>query len=202
MSTPIRARRWLALAALLMVQARVGLAQSRWVDRIELGYSTSTNNNSDGLGGGSIGGSAFVGRELNHWLALGLEVGYYQVRDETTVTPVGCASPSQPGALECASEREDKNRWIQTGATLLMSPTQGTWRPHASVGLGAWFAKGRNTIDIIEDATGQSEPGFPTSSSSTAFALGLSLGAGLDWSPGNGSWSVGAGARIHLLEGW
>jgi opacity protein-like surface antigen len=188
-------------AGLLVASTAVAQAQSGWTGRLEAGYATSTNNTSSGLGGGSFGGSAFVGRELNHWLALGAELGFYRVRDETTVTAVGCNSPGTPGALECTSVRDDQNRWIQTGVTLLMSPTRGTWRPHASVGLGAWFAKGTNTIDIVVNATGESEPGFPTSSSSDAFALGASLGAGLDWSPGDGPWSVGLGGRIHLLEG-
>jgi len=189
------------LACALSLHATIAAAQDRWVDRIELGYSTSTNNNSGGLGGGSIGGSALIGRELSHWLALGLEVGYYQVRKEQTVTQVACSAPGVPGSVECTSVRDDKNRWIQAGATLLMSPNRGTWRPWGSAGLGAWFAKGSNTIDVSSNTTGASEPGYPTGSSSTAFALGLSLGAGLDWSPGDGPWSVGAGARVHLLEG-
>ncbi len=190
---------FLAGLATVMLTGAAG-AQDRWIASADGGYAASTGNTAGFPGGGSFTGPAFIGRTLGRLVTLGVEGSYAQVRDEHSVTTIDCFSTA-PATATCTSDRRDKSRWISPSALLRFGPVTGTWRPVGLLSLGGYWGKGITDMDVVNNETGQSEPNFPSHSEITSFAFGASIGAGIDWAPGNGPWSFGVSSRFHWLEG-
>ncbi len=194
-------KRAMLLAGLAITAGTGGAAaQDRWVASADGGYAVSTGNTASFPGGGSFTGQLFVGRTFGRLVTLGIEGSYAEVRHEQAVTVIDCFSTA-PGAVTCTSDRRDQARWISPSALLRVGRWTGTWRPVAIASLGAYWGKGTADIDVVNNETGESEPNYPSHSEITSFAFGASIGAGLDWAPGNGPWALGVVTRFHWLIG-
>lgn len=172
--------------------------EGRWVLAPQAGYSTALEAGIDGPGGGPAL-ALFVGRRLGSTLVLGVQGGWHRDADGEVAFRTVCPAPL-PATDDCSNVSDRRRNTWEGTLVLRASRFTGTWRPTGQVGLGLYRVEERRDYRIEEVANpGTPLPGTAFRDETSTTGAGAHLGAGLEYAPNAGAFSVGLGGRLHGL---
>jgi hypothetical protein len=181
--------RFALLAALLLTAAPLA-AQQRWLIGAGAGYATQLDQGSFDHGSLSLQGSVL--RPISRTFALGLDAGWSR-HDRLHQHVEG---EDFGGVLVNRDWDRVDDAW-HVGPVLRWTPSRGTLSPFMEAGVGVYGLHEANTYRTVRQDNGQLVPEFSRSDRRTALAPGVTLGAGLDYFPGNGPLGLSVAARLR-----
>ncbi len=180
-------RRSVAAAVCTVVLAGSSLhAQSRTFVTLAAGFATQVDAGSTAQSSASA--QAALLRRLGRRFAVGMEAGghRYDVLDQRL-------TETEPSAMTRDWHRTN-DAW-HVGPVLRLLPAADTWMPYAEAGAGLYALR--------EVSRFRASPSTPLDGENrdvvtTVLAPGLSLGAGVDYFPGNARVGLGLSARFRV----
>lgn len=179
-----------ALVAVLLLTATPLAAQQRWFIGAAAGYATQLDQGSFDHGSLSFQGSVL--RPIGRTFALGLDAGWSR-HDRLHQHVEG---EDFGGVLVVRDWDRVDDAW-HVGPVLRWTPSRGPLSPFMEAGIGVYALHEANTYRTVRQDNGRLVPEFSRSDDRTALAPGVSLGAGLDYFPGNGRLGLSIATRLR-----